>query len=266
VRLRRLCGAVALAIALGASHAAPPVPSSAAAQTVRVQPSAGPVPANLLRLSIEFATRIESPVLPRLALVRPDGKPLAQPFLEQELWSPSGRILTVLMHPGRVKTGLSAREVLGPILVDGDDVTLTLDGQPIQHWRVGPADTRGPVVSAWRLSSVRAASRQALVATLDDAIDGREAGYIAIADPQGRRVHGQALLKDGERTWTFTPHTSWRAGKYRLIARGTLEDPAGNRLGGHFETPADAPAAAPADAALAFTVGSTPSPAGARRP
>jgi len=233
---------------------------------VRVQPSAGQVPANLLRLSIEFATRIEGPVLPRLELVRPDGKPLAQPFLEQELWSPNGRILTVLMHPGRVKTGLNAREVLGPVLVDGDDVTLTLDGRPIQHWRVGPADTSGPAVSGWRLSSVHAGSRQPLVVTLGEPIDGREADYIAIADPHGRRVSGEALLKDGERTWTFTPHARWNAGKYRLIARGTLEDPAGNRLGGRFETPADAPAAAPADAALAFTVGSTQPLAHAHRP
>ncbi|WP_233102164.1 hypothetical protein [Variovorax sp. IB41] len=233
---------------------------------VRVQPSAGQVPANLLRLSIEFATRIEGPVLPRLALLRPDGKPLEQPFLEQELWSPSGRILTVLLHPGRVKTGLNAREVLGPILVDGDDVTLTLDDHPIQHWRVGPVDTRGPAVSAWRLSSVHAGSRQALVVTLDDAIDGREVDYIAIADPHGRRVNGQALLKDSERTWAFTPHAPWRAGEYRLIARGTLEDPAGNRLGGRFETPAATPASAPTDAALAFTVGSASSSASKHRP
>lgn len=266
MRLRRPCGAVVLAVTLGASYAGPPAPSRAATQIVRVQPSADQVPANLLRLSIEFATRIEGPVLPRLALRRPDGKPLAQPFLEQELWSPSGRVLTVLMHPGRVKTGLNARDALGPILVDADDVTLTLDGHPIRHWRVVPPDTSGPTVSAWRLSSVRAGSKQALIVTLDDAIDGREADYIAIADPRGRRVRGQALLKDGERTWSFTPHTAWRAGEYRLIARGTLEDPAGNRLGGRFETPADAPAADPTDAALAFTVGSTSSLASAQRP
>jgi hypothetical protein len=267
MRLRRLCGAAALAAALGATlcaaHAAAPAASVAPAQVVRVQPSAGQVPANLLRLSIEFATRIEGPVLPRVALLRPGAEPIAQPFLEQELWSPNGRVLTVLMHPGRVKTGLNAREALGPILVDGDDVKLALDGHPIQHWRVGPEDTNGPAASAWRLSSVRAASRQALVVTLDGPIDGREADYIAIADPHGRRVSGRAVLKDGERTWTFTPRAPWRAGEYRLVARGILEDPAGNRLGGRFETPVDAPAAAPADAVLAFTVGPASSPSGA---
>ncbi|BEP43857.1 hypothetical protein GmRootV15_44460 [Variovorax sp. V15] len=269
--LRRLCGAMALAAALHVSHAAslaPPAaaaPSPAAAQVVRVQPSASQVPANLLRLSIEFSTRIEGPVLPRIALLRPDGKPLAQPFLEQELWSPSGRILTVLMHPGRVKTGLNARDALGPILVDGDEVTLTLDGRPIQHWRVGPVDTNGPVASAWRLSPVRAASRQPLVVILDGPIDGRGTDYLAVADWRGRRVNGHALLKDGESTWTFTPHTPWRVGEYRLVARGTLEDSAGNRLNGRFETPADAPATAAADAALAFTVAPEPSSTGTHR-
>ena len=246
-----------LAAALHVSHAAslaPPAPSPAAAQVVRVQPSASQVPANLLRLSIEFATRIEGPVLPRIALLHPDGQPLAQPFLEQELWSPSGRILTVLLHPGRVKTGLNAREALGPILVEGDDVTLTLDDRPIQHWRVGPVDTHGPVASAWRLSPVHAASRQPLVVTLDDPIDGRDADYIAVADWRGRRVNGRALLKDGESIWTFTPRSPWRAGEYRLVVRGTLEDPAGNRLNGRFETPTDMPAIAATDATLAFTV------------
>ena len=37
-------------------------------------------------------------------------------------------------------------------------------------------------------------------------------------------------------TWTFVPNSPWRAGAYKLVARGTLEDPAGNRLGSHFET------------------------------
>lgn len=263
MRLRRLCSAGALAAALQFSHAAPlavPAPSPAPSKVVRVQPSAGQVPANLLRLSIEFSTGIEGPVLPRLALLVSDGKPLDQPFLEQELWSPSGRLLTVLMHPGRVKSGLKAREAFGPILTAGDEVTLTFDGRPIQHWYVGPADTDGPVTSAWRLSRVRFASRQPLVVTLDGPIDGRDGDYLAIADSRGRRVDGRAVLKDGESTWTFTPRMPWRAGEYRLVARGTLEDPAGNRVNGHFETPADAPAIAATDAALAFTVTPLASP------
>ena len=181
-----------------------------------------------------------------------------EPFLEQELWSPSGRILTVMMHPGRVKTGLKARDEKGPILSVGDDVALALDGIPIKRWSIGPADEIGPVASAWRVSAVRVDSTQPLVVALDGPIDGRDGDYLAIADVRGRRVAGRAQLTDGEGTWTFTPSAPWRPGAYKLVARGTLEDPAGNRLGSHFETSIHSPPGPPADAVVPFAVGSSP--------
>src|SRR5262249_43171948 len=181
--LFRLASAIALAVALGTSHAEPP-----AARVVVVQPSGAQVPANLLRISISFAAQVERPVLPRLSLLRADGSQVQEPFLEQDLWSPSGRILTVLLHPGRVKTGLKARDEKGPILSEGDDVALALDGVPIKRWRVGPADDIGPMASEWKLSAVRVHSKQPLVVALDGPIDGRDADYLAIADVRDRRV------------------------------------------------------------------------------
>jgi len=184
-----------------------------------------------------------------------------EPFLEQELWSPSGKILTVMMHPGRVKTGLKARDEKGPILLVGDDVALALDGVPIKRWSVGPADEIGPIVSAWRVSPVRVDSKQPLVVVLDGAIDGRDGDYLAIADVRDRRVTGRAQLTEGEGTWTFTPSAPWRRGAYKLVVRGTLEDPAGNRLGSHFETSIHSPPRPPADAVVPFAVGPSRRPA-----
>lgn len=193
-------------------------------------------------------------MLVRLGLKHADGRAIEAPFLQQELWSPSGQILTVLMHPGRVKSGLNARQHLGPILVAGDQVVLTMDGCAIKQWNVGPEDRSGPVVSAWKLSPVRPDSRETLVVTLDGPIDGRDADYLAVVDMQNHRVDGEAALKDHEHTWTFTPLAPWRAARYRLMVRGTLEDPSGNRLNGHFENPIASPAAAAADESVPFTV------------
>ena len=250
MRARRLAGATALAVALSCSYAEQP-----ASRVVLVQPSGPEVPANLLRISIRFAAQVEGPLLPRLTLLRADGRQVEAPFLEQELWSPSGRILTVLMHPGRVKTGLKAHDEKGPILSVGDDVALALDGVPIKRWSVGPADETGPIAPAWKVSAVRVESRQPLVVVLDGPIDGRDADYLAIADARDRRVAGRARLTNGESTWTFTPSAPWRPGAYKLVVRGTLEDPAGNRLGSHFETSIDSPPRAPVDAVLPFAVG-----------
>lgn len=242
--------AAVMAVVLGIAGAA-----QAAPKVVLVQPSAAAVPANLLRISIEFAAPVEGPVLPHITLSHADGKPIPEPFLQQELWSPSGRILTILLHPGRIKTGLAAREELGPILAPGDDVVLALDGRPIRRWSVGPVERNGPAPAGWKLAPVAAASRQPLVVALNQAIDGRDAGYLAVADSRNRRVVGRVQLKDGEQMWTFTPKLPWRAGHYRLVVRGTLEDAAGNRLDSHFETAMDAPPGPASDAAIDFDVG-----------
>lgn len=252
--LHRWTAVAALAAALAASQAEA---QPAVARVVQVQPSGSEVPANLLRISIRLAAPIEGPLLPRLSLTRADGTPIEAPFLEQELWSPNGKVLTVLLHPGRVKSGLVAREAMGPILSAGQDVVLVLDGRPIKQWRIGLDDKVGPIASAWKIASVRVGSRQPLVVTLDAPIDGQDADYLAIADADGRRVPGHVRLTGGEATWTMTPDAPWRAGRYRLVVRGTLEDAAGNRLGSHFETKIEAPLEPPIDAVLGFSVSSS---------
>ena len=254
LRHRRWVGFAAFALALGGAHATHPTP-----QIVLVQPSARQVPANLLRISVRFSAPVEGPVLTRVTLLRADGTPIQEPFLQQELWSPDGTVLTFLMHPGRVKTGLNARDEVGPILLAGDDVVLALDGRPIKRWIVGPADANGPVASAWKLSPIRVASKQPLVVALDGPIDGRGADYLAIVDGRNRLVEGRARLKNGECTWTFTPHRAWQEGKYKLVVRRTLEDPAGNRLGGHFERPMNLPLEPATDAEIAFEAASSAS-------
>lgn len=253
--LRPFFGVVVFAGTLAAAYARPPEP-----RVLQVQPSSDYAPTNLLRLSIEFSAPIEGPVLPRIALELTNGVPLQEAFLQQELWSPDGKTLTLLLHPGRVKTGLIARERLGPILRAGDDVILTLDSRPIKQWHIGPVDANGPAPSAWRLSTVHAGVRDALLVTLDGPIDGQEADYIAVVDATDIAVDGHATLIRGEGMWRFDPDKPWHAGRYRLAIRGTLEDPAGNRVGGHFETPIGEPPSPTADVFVTFVVNPPSSP------
>jgi len=249
--LRQRLGAMALALVLTAAHAGRPEP-----QIVQVRPSGSEVPANLLRLSLKFPAPVEGPVLPRIGLVLADGTGLQDPFLPQELWSPDGTTLTLLLHPGRVKTGLVAREKLGPVLREGEDVAVIFDSQPIKRWHIGPVDSNGPVASAWRMSTVRAGSRAPLVVTLDHPIDSQDTDHVAIVDARDHRVDGRAQLKNGETTWIFNPDAPWQTGEYRLAVRGTLEDSAGNRLGGHFETPMSSPPKSATDVFVTFGVDS----------
>ncbi len=218
-------GGALVAILVGAA--------SAAAQTVR--PTADAVPVNLLRFSIQFERPPEGPVLPRLGLSGADGRNIEEPFLEQELWSPDSRILTVLMHPGRVKSGLVANEELGRALVDGDNVTLTFNGQPIKRWRIIAEDRTGPNPSRWTATTPRVHSRDQLTVWLDGSVDAFGTSLIAVRTPSGARLEGHAMFDTGESIWRFTPDDPWTVGRYVVVAAPDLEDASGNRPGLPFE-------------------------------
>ena len=205
----------------------------ARAQTVR--PTSATVPANLLRLSIAFEQRPAGAVLLRLVLRLADGRIVDEPFLNQELWSPDGRILTVLMHPGRVKTGLVASERLGRALVPGQRVTLELDGRALRTWTVTAADGSPPDPARWSIARQPASPSGALSVTLDGQVDAFDADLIAVRAADGHRVAGRGLLADGETVWRFTPTGAWKPGRYSVVAAPTLEDPSGNRPGSPFE-------------------------------
>jgi hypothetical protein len=240
---------LALTFAAGVAMTAAGTP-----RVVAVSPSGRVVPENLLRISIRFDAAPEGEVLRRLSLATRDGRLLHEPFLDQELWSPDGRVLTVLLHPGRVKTGLIAHEQLGAILAEGETVQLMLDGQATWHWVVGARDEQGPRPDGWRLSPVRAGYRDPLIVRLDGPIDARGAGHMAIVDARHRRVAGRPELLEGERVWRFTPAKAWSAGSHQLVARGTLEDPAGNRLNSRFERDPDRRPEPAGDVAIPFEV------------
>ena len=232
--LRALCALALWTAAAAQAVAAQLVP-------VAVQPSGPEVPANLLRISLVFAQPVGEQVLPRLELRQANGNVIDKPFLEQELWSPSGKILTVLLHPGRVKSGLIAHDTVGPVLHADGLVVLTLDGQEIKRWKVGSDDHDGPRPSDWNVGSVRAGTREPLVVELDAPIDGRDVDYLAVANSSRSPKSRGALGSDvGEKRWIFAPDAPWTESRYTLAVFGNLEDASGNRLNGHFESPGTA--------------------------
>ena len=225
----------AAAALLAASLRVGAAPPQVAPDAPVARPTGASIPANLLRLSLRFARRPTGPVLARVGLRRGTGDPIAQPFLDQELWSPDGRTLTILMHPGRVKTGLIANERLGRALEPGETVILTVDGRPVRRWRVGAPDLSPPTPAIWRVNTPRAFSNDPLEVSLDGPVDALDVDLIAVRAPDGRRVPGTATLEAGETRWRFHPRGPWRTGRYVVVGAPELEDPAGNRPGQDFE-------------------------------
>jgi len=210
--------------------------AAAAAQAAGVSPAGATVPANLLRLQIHLDAALPATLdLRRVHLFDARGVEIERTFLDLPLPGRDGRTVTVLLHPGRIKTGVGPNQQLGPALRAGQTVTLVVDGLVRKTWMVAPAALQRLDLAAWRVDLPRPGSTAALVLQPNVALGDDARTLIAVADGSGRRVAGRAEWGGGESQWRFVPAQPWRAGGYTLRVHPALEDVAGNRLCAAFE-------------------------------
>lgn len=219
---------------------AAPLPPAAAAAAL-ITPSGAAVPENLLRIVLHLDAPLSAPLdMRHVVLLDGAGAVIPDAFLDLPLAGRDGREVTLLLHPGRIKTGVGPNLALGPALRAGQSVVLRIDdpqlGRPVERrWQVQPALRRPIAPQTWTLRAVRRGGRAPLLVSFPQALDSDAAPLLALQGPDGRRLAGTATLAAGERAWRFVPARPWRAGSYVLRVHPQLEDPQGNRLCSAFE-------------------------------
>jgi len=225
--------------------------SGSATVVERIDPSPEVLPENLLKLYLHFSAPMSrGEAYRRIRLLDARGEAVELPFLEidQELWDPDGRRLTLLFDPGRVKRELLPHEEVGPPLREGRSYTLVVDrdwkdarGNPLasdasKSFRVGPADHTPPRTREWRVVPPAAGTRDPLRVSFPEPLDrALLERVLEVVDRFGNPLPGEAAVGDGETRWSFTPEAPWPAGDFALRAASILEDLAGNSLGRPFE-------------------------------
>jgi hypothetical protein len=216
------------------------------APPVRIYPTGDRVPANLLRLYLEFERPMSTgESREHLRLFDATGRVVERAFLqlEEELWDPTGRRLTVLFDPGRIKRGLRANIEDGPPLREGERYRLTVDAgwRDAQGRALGTetsrtfiataADRRSPSVDEWAIEPPSAGTNGSLVVRFPEPLDrALLSTAIEIVCEDGREIRGEIAVSTGERSWRFTPDRPWQPGTYGLRVSSALEDVAGNSL------------------------------------
>ena len=216
-----------------------------------VYPSGGLVPENLLKVYVQFSGAMSrGEAYQRLRLRDAAGAvvPLAFLELDEELWDPDLRRLTLLIDPGRIKRGVRPLEEVGPALRAGQTYTLEVDaawhdadGRPLtsgfqRSFRVAAADRQPIDLARWQLNDPHDGSRDALEIDFGEPLDRALAErMLQVVDSAGRPVRGSLTVGAGERTWRFTPARSWSAGSYAVKVNTALEDLAGNKVGRPFD-------------------------------
>jgi hypothetical protein len=181
----------------------------------------------------------------RIHLLDENGDAIRGAFLEidQELWDPDHKRLTVLLDPGRIKRGLVPASEAGTPIVEGRRYTLAID----REWRDassvpmmvgfqkvfmgGSSDRTPPAPERWRIGTPTAGTSQPLVVDFPKPMD--YALLQRMLEVPG--IPGTIAIDRDETEWRFTPDMPWKAGAYRLSADSTLEDVCGNRLDRAFD-------------------------------
>ena len=234
----------------------PAPPRMPQAQVAAVYPTGPAVPANLLRMYIEFSGPMGTrPAEEFIRIEDGQGNDLrgAMLPLDTDLWDADHRRFTLLFDPGRVKRGILPNREMGRPLRQGDTFTLVVSrewpdayGQPLgaefrKQYRVGQAIERPLDTRAWTVQTPAAGSREPLRLSFPWPLD-RGLAMRAFSVIKGDApIAGDVTVDAGESGWVFTPRDAWAAGEYAVSILPALEDPTGNRIGRAFEakTPAD---------------------------
>jgi len=214
-----------------------------------VYPTGDVLAENHLRFYFHFSAPMRyGDVYAHIRLIDEKGKTVVTPWLEldEELWDASGKRFTLLIHPGRIKSGLRPREDLGPVLEPNKRYTLIIDtawedenGQPLKQefrksFRVVAGTDRAIDTKAWKITPPD--GKSPLVVKFDRPLDhALVQRMLRVFDANDHEVSGKIDVSDAEKVWTFTPNKPMVAGTYRLVANVELEDYAGNRIDRPFE-------------------------------
>jgi hypothetical protein len=235
---------------------------------VRIAPSGPTVPANLLRIYVEFSQPMSARDVESHVSLTADGRPVDLAFVDVRngLWDPERKRLTLFVHPGRVKTGVAVQEEQGPVLRAGSQIVVLVrpgardvDGRELAEthqktWLVIEPRRQGLNAAQWRLEAPLTNDGVLVLRfphPLDRALLGRAFTVLREATP----VTGTWSVEDQEVAVTFRPESAWTAGDYTVAVDPALEDPTGQRLGRPFERDVSAAATATvAPVELRFTV------------
>lgn len=247
--MKLISAAISLAISVmaGESHACD------AKQTIvsEVYPTNTELPANLLRFYIYFSAPMgQNDILPAIDLLDENDEIVSGVFLSNrfDLWSADRTRLTLLLDPGRVKTGLAANVSLGRALEAGkayrlrisdkaeDAKSCQLAAPHVVSFAAVAADVQSPIPSSWDITFPDAGTRSPMSIRFDGTLDHLSLAYrLRVIGPDGPPLAGHISLDNYESTWLFTPAVAWKAAEHKLVIDPLLEDLAGNRMDAVFD-------------------------------
>ncbi|WP_405206339.1 hypothetical protein [Aquimarina sp. LLG6339-5] len=188
-------------------------------------------------------------ILKHLQLTNQEGKNITGAFYENqyELWNHNRTEVTLIIDPGRVKTGLFAHNTMGRAFDEGEYYTLKVDSLLLdfndrklaksytKKFVAVAEDITAPNQKKWNISVPKPKSKEALYISFNDKIDHISAQTLIKVIQDKKEVKGEIQLSKGEKEWYFIPNKKWEKGEYQILIHPALEDICANSLNQVFD-------------------------------
>lgn len=213
-----------------------------------IYPNTDTIPSNLLVFYIHFSQSMNpsKSAFKSVVLLDENDAPITRTWREKSYWIDGDSTLVLMIHPGRVKNGISSTSELGDLFPENRVRSLLIkdnlqskNGQLLQaslkrKWHVGPIDHQVPKLLSERLQIPKAGTKTPLVFSFSEPMDyGLLKKWVTIRS-NGTLLAGW-LKHQKDAQWAFVPDKNWQPGTHELVLHNKLADLAHNQLDRLFE-------------------------------
>ena len=220
-------------------HAAPP-------QVLKVFPESDVLPENILC----FHVRFDRPMFKdhdayKKARIFCDGVEVPLVWKHVSHWTQDGQLLVLMVHPGRVKRGIS---YLGKAFESGKEYTLVIEreipdpqGRTLvttfkKEFKVTKADHQVPKIKKSKISFPKTSGSEPIRLSFSEPMDfACMIEGVEVIDEEGQLVSVK-IEHLSDHQYTVTPTGIWSSGTHQLVFDKVVSDLSGNRFNKKFET------------------------------
>ena len=220
----------------------------AVASVVTAYPMSDTIPYNTLFFHVRFSEPMldDKDAYKHVKIFDENGVERERPWRQKSFWLDSNKLLVLMIHPGRVKTGIHYES---PLFDSGKNYTIKIEtgikdanGQTLragytQQYFVNGEDRICPKADIDRKLLPQAQTREPIFLSFSENMDHASVtdGTI-IYDQAGKPVPCIVSAVDNDRNYQVIPIQNWQKGKYTLVLKSAVYDVAANRIRRLFET------------------------------
>lgn len=219
-------------------------------RVLAVYPLKDTLPANILLFHVFFSQPMveDAQAYNYVHIINEKGIQIPFAWRQKASWSDSGKQLILMVHPGRIKNGISYAKDAGPLFETGkfytfvvnDSIKPLIPGTKVKAYSkklyVMKDDHKLPqFISYTKVNKLKMNTRQNLSIAFNEPMDyGAVSIGLLVKDSKGNIIKGRFNpINDSQ--WDFIPDQAWKKGDYQVMYNDYLADLASNHIDRAFE-------------------------------